>query len=150
MPKGGGRALKSAVHVQRARAGITSDVQLARQAHVHYDTLMNWFADRTVPRPAEVKKVATAIRAGQLAQGIPDGSAVSFGELWAAYEGIDPEPPSLTEAILELVDELRQDRAARAEWEQGLLEGLRILTDAPAAAGPSVGRARGPHGGDGR
>lgn len=150
MPKGGGRSLKSVIHVQRARAGITSDVQLAGQAHVHYDTLMNWYSDRTVPRPAEVKKIASALRRGQLAQGIPEDKAVTFGDLMAAYEGLDVEPPSLTEAVLTLVDELRRDRVERHEWERGLLEGLRTLTGPPPEEEPLDARAREPHGRHGR
>lgn len=150
MPQAGGRALKSVIHVQRARAGITSDVQLSLRAHVHYDTLMNWYSDRTVPRPAEVKKIADALRKGQLAQGVPDDKTVTFGSLMAAYEGQDLEPPSLTEAVLALVEELRQDRTSRREWEQGLLEGLRSLTGAPLEVAPSGARAREPRARTGR
>jgi len=94
---GGGAALKRAVHVARARAGITSDTQLAVQAGVHYDTLMNWYGDRTVPRPAELKKVADALGA-------------SYGDFMAVYEGRDPEPTPLVDAIAELINEIRAER----------------------------------------
>lgn len=96
---GGGSALKRAIRVARARSEYTSDMALAIAAGVHYDTLMNWYADRTTPRPAEVRKVARVL-------GIP------YGDLMAAYEGREPEPVPLQDAIRELVDELRQSRHA--------------------------------------
>lgn len=97
----GGPALKRAVHVARARAGIASDAELANTAGVHYDTLMNWYAGRTVPRPAEVRKVAEAL-------GVP------YGDLLAAYDGRAPEPPALHESIERLVLELRESRRQQA------------------------------------
>jgi hypothetical protein len=57
----GGQALKQAIHVARARTDLTSDMGLARRAGVSYDTFMNWFGDKTVPRPHEVKKVADVL-----------------------------------------------------------------------------------------
>lgn len=94
MPQSGGQALKRAIHVARAKADITSDIQLALQAQVSYDTLMNWYSDRTVPRGAELKKVAKAL-------------GMRYAELEAAYDGVDPEPPPLQDAIKELVVALR-------------------------------------------
>lgn len=91
----GGKALKQAIHVARARTDMTSDVELARRAHVSYDTLMNWYGDKTVPRPHEVKKVGDVL-------------GVSYSDLIAAWEGKDPEPPPLQEAIAELVVEIRE------------------------------------------
>ena len=56
---------------------------------------MNWFGDKTVPRPHEVKKVADVL-------------GVSYGDLIAAWEGKAVEPPPLQDAIRELVDEIRE------------------------------------------
>jgi hypothetical protein len=108
MPKAGGAALKQAIHVARARAGITSDMQLSLRAHVSYDTLMNWYGERTVPRPNELQKVARTLD-------------VSLTDLMGAYEGRDPEPAPLTDAIADLVTvvqellvEIRKDRVRRS------------------------------------
>jgi transcriptional regulator with XRE-family HTH domain len=116
--QGGGAALKRAVRVARARTEITSDMELARRASVHYDTLMNWYGGRTTPRPFEVKKVAAVL-------GVP------YGELMAAYEGYDPEPPPLQDAVRELVGEMRaliaESRLARAQQEEATMALLRGL-----------------------
>lgn len=98
----GGQALKRAIHVARERAGIPSDMQLARRSGVSYDTLMNWYAERTVPRPSELKKVA-------------EQAGTSLVALMDAYEGRDPEPPTLVEALGELVAELRASRQENAQ-----------------------------------
>lgn len=102
----GGQALKRAIHIARERQGIPSDMQLARLAGVSYDTLMNWYADRTVPRPSEVKRVAEA-------------AGTSLVALMDAYEGRDPEPPSLVDALLLLVAELRAEREERRQSPPG-------------------------------
>jgi hypothetical protein len=118
LPAAGGAALKQAIHVARARAGITSDMQLALQAHVHYDTFMNWYGDRTVPRPAELKKVADVL-------------GISYGDLMGAYEGRDPEPQPLQDALRELVEavralvaESRLSRATQVESTEALLRAV--------------------------
>jgi hypothetical protein len=115
---GGGAALKRAVRVARARTEITSDMELARRASVHYDTLMNWYGDRTTPRPFEVKKVAAVL-------GVP------YGDLMAAWEGYDPEPPPLQDAVRELVGEMRaliaESRLARAQQDEATMALLRAL-----------------------
>lgn len=85
----GGR-LKQAIHVARARANIAYDTELALRSGVSYDTLMNWYGGKTVPRGAELRKVAHVL-------------GVAYADLMAAYEGRDPEPPPLTDAIRELV-----------------------------------------------
>jgi transcriptional regulator with XRE-family HTH domain len=117
----GGARLKQAVHVARAKAGITSDVQLAQRARVSYDTLMNWFGGKTVPRGHELEKVAKA-------------TGTSLWVLQAAYEGRPADPPPLhdairdlvgelnrqTAAITALVDELRQDQTGRDAAEERL------------------------------
>lgn len=95
MELNGGPALKRAIHVARARTDMTSDMELARRAHVSYDTLMNWYGDKTVPRPHEVKKVGDVL-------------GVSYGDLIAAWEGKDPEPPVLVDKIDELITEIRE------------------------------------------
>lgn len=117
---GGGAALKQAIHVARARADITSDSRLAIEAGVSYDTLMNWFGDRTTPRPAELKKVA-------------DTLGVRLVDLMDAWEGRDPQTPGLEEAIRELIDELRLDRIAREESTAAMLRAFGAL----ALSGPS-------------
>jgi transcriptional regulator with XRE-family HTH domain len=109
--RAGGPALKQAIHVARARAEITSDVQLALKAGVSYDTLMNWFSDRTTPRPAELKKVADALD-------------VRLVELMDAWDGREPQPPELEDAIRELVAEIRLDRQRRSEVVTVALAGI--------------------------
>lgn len=107
----GGAAIKQAIHVARAKAGITSDVQLAARSGVSYDTFMNWYGDKTTPRPAEVKRVA-------------DTLGISYGDLIAAYEGRDPEPQPLQDAIRDLIVEMRLSRAQQDEATLALLRAL--------------------------
>ena len=90
-----GQRLKRAIHVARAKAEIDSDMQLSVRAGVHYDTLMNWYGGRTTPRPFELRKIAKCL-------GVP------YAELWSAYEDIAVEPVPLSEAVRELVPELRE------------------------------------------
>ncbi len=119
----GGPALKQAIHVARARTELTSDMQLSLRSGVSYDTLMNWYGDRTTPRPAEVKRVA-------------DTLGISYSILMAAWEGRDPEPPALQDAIRELVEEMRLSRAQQDESTQVILRALAALLDRdPAPAG---------------
>lgn len=119
----GGKALKVAIHVARAKTDMTSDSQLAGRAGVHYDTLMNWFGDRTVPRPAELAKVARTL-------------GVGLNDLMAAWEGRPLEPPPLQDAIRELVAELRLSRAQQHEATMALLQAVGSLVPPdPARAG---------------
>jgi lambda repressor-like predicted transcriptional regulator len=90
-----GQRLKRAIHIARARAEIDSDMQLSVRAHVSYDTLMNWYAGRTTPRPYELRKIAAAV-------------GVQYAELWSAYEDIAVEPIPLSEAVRDLIPELRE------------------------------------------
>lgn len=113
----GGAALKQAIRTARARSAYNSDMALSVAAGVHYDTLMNWYADRTTPRPAEVRKVAAALQ-------------VPYADLMAAYEGRDPEPAPLQDAIRELVDELRESRHADDRRVMALVDAIRELADA--------------------
>lgn len=132
MSKGGGAALKKAIHVARARAGITSDMQLSLKAGVHYDTFMNWYGERTVPRPAELKKVADVL-------------GISYADLMAVYEGRDPEPQplqdavsDLTDAVRELVAEIREERERGQDAAEAILRAAAALGRLPnngAAAG---------------
>jgi len=123
----GGPALKQAIRVARAKTPITSDMQLARAAGVHYDTLMNWYSDRTTPRPAEVRKVAAVL-------GVP------YGDLLAAYDGRPLEPQPLQDAIRELVDELRASRLANDQQIAQLVEAITELAATQQGDGARVGR----------
>jgi transcriptional regulator with XRE-family HTH domain len=141
VPASGGRALKKAIHVARARAGITSDMQLSLRSGVHYDTFMNWYGDRTRPRGAELQRVATTL-------GVP------FATLEAAYEGREPEPQplqdavrDLTGAVRELVVEIRGDRTAQAlqlEKVEAVLDGLvqRAMQDGDGRPARETGAAK--------
>ena len=120
MTETGGARLKKAVHVARAKAGIASDVQLAQRARVSYDTLMNWFGGKTVPRGHELEKVAKA-------------TGTSLWVLQAAYEGRPPDPPPIQDAIRELVaelnslvGELQRDRSERAEAIEARLRAVEV------------------------
>jgi len=111
-PAAGGR-LREYIHVARARAKppITSDMQLALRAGVHYDTLMNWYAGRTLPRPGSLRQIA-------------DTLGVSYADMQDAYDGRDPEPPTLVEAIEKLIDELRVGRREQAAATTAILHAL--------------------------
>lgn len=101
-----GERLKRAIHTARPAVGITSDVDLSTRAGVHYDTLMNWYAGRTVPRPAAVRQVADVL-------------AVPYGDLLAAYDGREADAIPLERAVTELIAEIRialvDERRARAD-----------------------------------
>lgn len=119
----GGQALKQAIHVARAKTDMTSDMALSIRAHISYDTLMNWFGDKTVPRPFEVSKVAKALN-------------VPMADLLAAWEGRPIEPPPLHDAIRELIEELRLSRAQQDESTRALLQAVGALVrEAPARTG---------------
>jgi transcriptional regulator with XRE-family HTH domain len=117
-PLRGGQALKQAIHVARAKTDITSDRQLAVRSHVSYDTFMNWFGDKTIPRPFEVKKVADVL-------------GVSYGDLLAAWEGRDLEPAPVQDAIRELVAAIHlsveESRLARAQQDVATTELMRAI-----------------------
>lgn len=123
----GGAALKVAIRAARAHSPYDSDMALSVAAGVHYDTLMNWYAGRTTPRPAEVRKVAAAL-------GVP------FSDLMAAYEGRDPEPAPLQDAIRELVDELRASRYADDARVNRLVEAITQLVRERETADAADGR----------
>lgn len=138
MPLTGGQALKQAIHVARARTDMTSDAELSRRAHVSYDTFMNWFGDKTIPRPFELKKVGDAL-------GVP------YGDLMAAWEGRPLEPPPLQDAIRELVEEIRRDRAERHEATIALMQAVGQLAQSGRAPRETRdGSERGSRAGSGR
>lgn len=87
---------------------------LSGRAGVHYDTLMNWFSERTTPRPHEISKVARALN-------------VPMADLMAAWEGRPVEPPPLQDAIRELVEEMRLQRAQEHEATMALLQAIGVL-----------------------
>lgn len=116
--------LKRTLRAARNQAGIKSDQELALRAGVHLQTIQNWMSGKTTPRPAEVSKVATALD-------------VSMADLLAVYEGRDPKPPplqdavrDLTGAVRELVTEIREERksetsvAHQLEKVEAVLESL--------------------------
>lgn len=114
-----GQRIRHAIHVARARnTDHTSDTALALAAGVHYDTLMNWFSGKTMPRPFHVRRVAEVLQ-------------VPYGDLLAAYEGTAPPDQPLHEAVGELVVELRgfleAERQARANQDRRIAEALRAL-----------------------
>ena len=101
-----GERLKRAIHVARARKGLTSDTSLSVQSGVAYDTLYNWYSGRTRPRGKELRQIA-----GYL--------GVAYSELEAIYEGREPEPLPLQDAVRDLVrsldDLVSELRLTRAE-----------------------------------
>lgn len=122
-----GARLKRAIHVARAQANILYDTDLAIRAGVSYDTLMNWFAGKTVPRGAELRRVAQVI-------------GRTYADLMAAYEGTEPEEPELTELLRELVDELRLSRAQQDEATMAILRAVGVsLHPAPVPPGTPAG-----------
>lgn len=116
---GGGKALRQAIHVARAQAGFTTDRQVADASGVSYDTLMNWYGDKTTPRPTEVKRVAVALGA-------------RFADFMAAYEGVDPEPVPLQDAIRDLIEQMRAQMAQQELATMALLRTLNRLAAAEA------------------
>ena len=123
-PAASGERLKREIHAARARAGIGTDMELAKRSRVSYDTLMNWYSGRTVPRANVVKQVADAV-------------GVKYSTLLDVYEGRDPEPPELKEAIAMLADEIRtalvDERRARAQLMRAVAAAI------TAAMGDPVG-----------
>lgn len=122
----GGPALKRQIHVARAEAGIPSDRELARRAGVRYQTLMDWYADRTRPTTGPLSRIATEL-------------ALPVGDLWAAWEGDEAQPPkpdegalvealhaqtralsAQTSALEELAQAIQDSRSEQRGWNEGL------------------------------
>lgn len=127
MDKAAGERIKRAIHVQRARANILYDTDLANRAGVSYDTLMNWFGGKTVPRGAELRRVAQTL-------------GTTYADLMAAYEGTDTEPPELTAVIRELIEELRLQRAELSGAVEGIARALGVAASIRESegSGPST------------
>jgi transcriptional regulator with XRE-family HTH domain len=124
-----GQRLKKAIHVARAQANILYDTELAVRAGVSYDTLMNWYGGKTVPRGAELRRVGQVL-------------GVTYSDLMAAYEGLYVETPELTtalreltEKLSELVDQLRrgEEDEARLRAAEAELRQLRARAGAPGS-----------------
>lgn len=118
-------ALKRTIRAARSHQNIKSDMELSLRAGVHLQTIQNWMYGKTTPRPSELSKVAQALD-------------MSMADLMAVYEGRDPEPPplqdavrDLTGAVRELVTEIRADRKQGPRLSQ---EELTWLQDAIEAA----------------
>jgi transcriptional regulator with XRE-family HTH domain len=133
-PKTGAAALKEAVHVGYVRAGYTSLMQLSIASGVSYDTFMNWFGGKTRPRGAELQRVAKTID-------------VPYADLEAAYEGREPEPPALVDAVAELtavvrelVVEIREDRERGQDAAAAILRAAGALR--PNNGGAPASRER--------
>ena len=134
MQSTGGARLKQAIHIARERAELTSDIQVAVKAGISYDTLMNWFGNKTTPRPAELRKVAEALD-------------IRYGVLMDAYEGRETEPPPLHVVIRELIAEMRLGRAQQHEATMAMLQALglvgradRVRSGTPAGTGAEAQR----------
>lgn len=114
-----GERLKRAIHVARARKGLTSDTSLSVQSGISYDTLYNWYSGRTRPRGKELRQLA-------------DFLGMAYSELEAVYEGRDPEPLPLQDAVRDLirslddlVAELRLTRAEQLVSQEMMADALR-------------------------
>lgn len=103
--------LKRTIRAARSQAGIKSDQELALRSGVHLQTIQNWMYGKTTPRPSELSKVAAAL-------------GVSMADLMAVYEGREPEPKPLQDAIRELIEEMRLSRAQQDEATLALLRAL--------------------------
>jgi hypothetical protein len=118
-----GQRLKRAIHVARSQSPYTSDMAMAIAAKVHYDTLMNWFSGRTVPRPSAIKQVADVL-------GIP------YADLMAAYEDRAPAAVPLEQAVAELIVEIRasviDERRARADLMRTIAAALAATVSVPS------------------
>ena len=109
-PTGDHEALKRTLKAARSQAGINSDRALAERSGVHLQTLQNWMGGKTTPRPAELHKVALAL-------------GLRLDDLMAAYEGRDPEPQPLQDAIRDLVAQIAEQTDAIRELAAALRSG---------------------------
>lgn len=120
-----GQRLKRAIHAARGHTPYTSDTQLAVAARVHYDTMMNWYSGRTVPRPSSVRQVADVL-------GVP------YADLMAAYDGRDPDDVPLEQAVADLIVEIRHalvdERKARAELMRSIAAALAAAVSVPSTS----------------
>jgi hypothetical protein len=108
----GGPALKRRIHVARAEAGIPSDRELARRAEVRYQTLMDWYADRTRPTTGPLSRIATEL-------------TLPVADLWAAWEGDEasaskPDDRALVDAIEAQTVAITAQASALSELAQAI------------------------------
>lgn len=129
-------ALKRAIRAARGQAGIESDTALALRSGVHLQTLQNWMYGKTTPRPSELHKVARLLD-------------LRLDDLMAVYEGRDPEPKPLQDAIRELIDQLGEQTKAITELAEALRAGegpeppiVERAREAVAAFDAEAGRPR--------
>jgi hypothetical protein len=74
---------------------------------------------------------------------VADALGVRYGDLMAAWDGRDLEPPPLQDPIRELVHEMRLDRAQLHETTDAILSALAaLLPEGRARGGTSNGNAR--------
>lgn len=110
--------LRVAMLVARANAGYDSWFQVAQAAGVSPTTLDNWLYGRTQPRLHKMAKIAEAL-------------GLRPGDLEAAYEGVAPPEPPLTEALRDLLPELRELVVLlRAQADAEILEQVRAALEA--------------------
>jgi transcriptional regulator with XRE-family HTH domain len=134
-------ALKRAMRAARNQAGYESDSSLALDAGVHLQTLQNWMYGKTTPRPSELSKVARVL----------DRPMDYF---MAIYEGREPEPKlledavgELTAVVRELVAEIREERARGQDAAAAMLRAAAVLGSHPKnGEGPASTAPRVPHG----
>lgn len=112
--------LRRAVRVRMAELDLTSYDQLT-DGQPTRETIENWLSGRSVPQTAGLTNVAAKLK-------------VPVSYLLDAFEGKQKRLPadegqeaSIADALSDLADAIRQERAERSAWEQGLLEGLRDL-----------------------
>ena len=121
--------LRQAMEVARAGTAHDSWVSVAIASGVSSTTIENWIYGRTKPRLKELAKVA-------------DELGINPIDLEAAYEGMAPPEPPLTDALRELLPELRELVALlRAQADQVILEEVQA-----ALAARRRGTARPPAG----
>lgn len=117
--------LKRALKVGMAAAGVDGWIALAFAAKVSPTTLENWIYGRTTPRAKELAKVAAVLR-----------PYMTPAELESAYYGTEPAEPPITEALRELLPELRElVILLRAQADQAILEEVRAALEARRRAG---------------
>ena len=122
-------ALKRTIRAARSNANIKSDQELALRSGVHLQTIQNWMYGKTTPRPSELAKVAQALD-------------MSMADLMAVYEGRDPQPQplqdavrELTDAVRELVDEMREERERGEDAASAMLRAAKVALGAPPKPG---------------
>lgn len=110
--------LRQAMEVARASTPYESWLAVAIEAGVSSTTIDNWLYGRTEPRLRQLAKVAEVLR-------------VSPATLEAAYEGVAPPEPPITDALRDLLPELRELVVLlRAQADETILEEVRAALEA--------------------